>query len=319
MDHGMEIDCQHVAPSDDHFTGRMRFHQSWYRRHVLDLPPGPNPAARGQLYGNMLRAEDGNRGFNFLSAAIHRCAAARLAENKGAVEPFRLRNNLLSSQPMCFNLFAPLKLDLDLATAVIRSLPGVSNEIRVTDVKLEFPPPEEQHLGDRTAFDAWIEYSRGDRHGFIGIETKLTETFSPKEYAFAPRYSRWLTEPGWWWQSGAEQHFKNPQFNQMWRNHLLAFAMLNQPTKRYQEAFCAVIHHDQDTTCPMAIAAYRQHVAALAQPTLLQWPLNEVITRWRGALADRAHHDWMNAFRLRYLGPSASEPAWRLFGRDGNH
>src|SRR5271167_32634 len=100
VDHGMEPDCRHTAPSDDHFTGRMRFHQSWYRRHVLNLPPGPNPAAHGQLYGNMLRAEDGNRGFNFLSEAIYRCAEDRLAENKGAVEPLRFRNNLLSSQPM---------------------------------------------------------------------------------------------------------------------------------------------------------------------------------------------------------------------------
>src|SRR4051794_12990890 len=114
LDHGMELDCRHIAPSDDHFTGRMRFHQSWYRRHVLDLPAGPNEAARGQLYGNMLRQDDGSRGFNFLSEPIYRCAEARLAQNRGAVEARRLRNNLLSSQPMCFNLFAPLKFDLRL-------------------------------------------------------------------------------------------------------------------------------------------------------------------------------------------------------------
>jgi hypothetical protein len=47
-----------------------------------------------------------------------------------------------------------------------------------------------QHL-DLTAFDAWIEYRCGERKGFIGIETKLTESFSQAEYSFAsPGYSR---------------------------------------------------------------------------------------------------------------------------------
>jgi hypothetical protein len=297
----------------------MRFHQSWYRRHVLDLPAGRNPAARGRLYGNMLRPEDGSRGFNFHSADIYRCAVDRLAENKGAVEPLRLRNNLLSSQPMCFNLFAPLRHDIDLATALIQLLPGVPKDIRVTRVELEFAPPKQQYLDDLTAFDAWIEYTRGECHGFLGIETKLTEPFSRAEYAFTrPGYSRWLATPGWWWQPGAEGHFQNPQYNQMWRNHLLAFAMLNQPTKQYQEAFCAVIHHDQDTICPQAIGNYRLHVTSTAQPTLLQWTLSDVVTRWRGALSDRTHHDWLNAFRLRYLGLNASHPAWLLFSQIGN-
>jgi hypothetical protein len=34
----MGIICRHVAPHDDAFTARMRFHQSWYRAAVLNLP-----------------------------------------------------------------------------------------------------------------------------------------------------------------------------------------------------------------------------------------------------------------------------------------
>lgn len=33
----------------------------------LGLPPGPNPSARGELYGNMLQAKDGLTGSNFIT------------------------------------------------------------------------------------------------------------------------------------------------------------------------------------------------------------------------------------------------------------
>jgi|SRR3954453_5456657 hypothetical protein len=154
MDHGMEADCRHIHPRDNAFMGRMRFHQSWYRRGVLGLLPGPNPHARNELYGNMLTGADGSRGFNFLSEEIYRCAQDRLAQNTGAIDPRKLRNNLLSSQPMCFNLFALLKSNLALTSRLIPLLPGAPQGIRVTRVELEFAPSKDQHLNDRTAFDA---------------------------------------------------------------------------------------------------------------------------------------------------------------------
>ena len=73
-----EPNCRHVSPAADRqspFTGRMRFHQSWYRRTVLGLAPGPNPHARGEPYGNMLRLEDGLAGMNFLTPEVRRGVA----------------------------------------------------------------------------------------------------------------------------------------------------------------------------------------------------------------------------------------------------
>lgn len=64
----LEPDCAHCNPRDDDFTHRMRVHQSWYRKSVLKLRPGPNPHARGEPYGNMLHEKDGEAGKNFLSA-----------------------------------------------------------------------------------------------------------------------------------------------------------------------------------------------------------------------------------------------------------
>ena len=97
------------------------------------------------------------------------------------IEPDRLFNNLLSSQPMAFNLFCPLRQmceeSLEVATQVIKAaLPDYPIH-RVTDVDLEFIPEKYTELtGDKSAMDAIIEFVDTDgRDGFIAIETKYSE------------------------------------------------------------------------------------------------------------------------------------------------
>lgn len=308
----LETDCRHIAPSDDAFTARMRFHQSWYRRHVLGLPPGPNPNAAGALYGNILCEHDGVAGWNFVTGAIHTYAEDRLAKDPTHIEPHRLRNNLLSSQPLCFNLFVPLALDLTLTTKLVSTLPGLEHIKRVTAVKLEYAPtPRIEFLNDGTSFDAWVEYERMDgKLGFIGIETKLTEPFSNANYPFDARYARWMTKGDWWWQPGAETAFPNLTFNQLWRNHLLAFALQHKSPRNYAECYCAVVSHPLDAACPKAVTAYAAHLLPAGNKTLLSWPLNILLNTWRPLATTREEHFWIQALRLRYLDLEASEASW---------
>lgn len=303
--------CHHMSPGDDDFTKRMRFHQSWYRVHVLRLPPGPNPAAGGALYGNMLREEDGRAGWNFLNAQVHASVEARLRQDPRGLEAGRLRNNLLSSQPMCFNLFAPLAGDHALATRLMRALPGLPEDLEVTGIRFEYAPDKESHLKDNTAFDVWVEYvlPSGAR-GFVGIETKLTEPFSRARYEFSERYLRWKRHSDWWWREGAEASFADQRFNQLWRNHLLAFAMLHQDDSRYTHGYCALVHHEGDSGCDQAVQAYRQLLRPEAAHTLLVWRLGDLMERWTSQDLARAHREWINAFRLRYLDLGASRHAW---------
>src|SRR4030042_3566117 len=103
-------------PKTNLLTSRMRKHQSWYRAYELHLPygtgPGPNDTTS---YGNMLTRVDGEAGRNFLTQEIYEVVLDRIAQGSGAVEKYRLLHNMLSSQPMCFNLFGPLVRDHDLA------------------------------------------------------------------------------------------------------------------------------------------------------------------------------------------------------------
>ena len=116
---GGDLDLGPQYGGDAPFAARMRRHQSWYRAQVLGVGcgTGPRPSSTAR-YGNMLTREDGDRGLNFVTPTAFAAARDRVAAGGGAVEPFRLFHNMLSSMPMCFNLFGPLIDDPELATRV---------------------------------------------------------------------------------------------------------------------------------------------------------------------------------------------------------
>ena len=163
-------------PKDPPFTARMRLHQSWYRARVSERPRGVGPRPTNKtFYGNMLTQADGEeRGLNFLTPHIFTIARRRLAEKRGTIDRYRVLCNMLSSQPMCFNLFGPLVDDRELATALVQALlPGEVEA--VTRVLIEYAPePPAGYLNDRTAFDAFIEYTRPDRsQGFLASRDEV--------------------------------------------------------------------------------------------------------------------------------------------------
>jgi hypothetical protein len=288
---------------DAPFARRMRLHQSWYRAHVLSLECGTGPTASSErAFGNMLTRTDGDAGANFLTPEIFRVAQRRLAENRGAVEPYRLKHNMLSSQPMCFNLFGPLVDDLSLATRLVRAHWG-KNIAHVTRVVVEWAPtPKREHLDDKTAFDAFIEVEFQDgRMGFIGIETKLTEPFS-KQRSDKPSYRRWMTPDGPW-RDDVSDRVAEVAHNQLWRNHLLAEAVLRHPASPYQEGHLAVVYHPLDERCTSTIASYQ---TLLREPKAVEdLPLDRLVAAWQEELGEGS---WLDAFRARYIDLAPSAP-----------
>src|SRR4051812_30576376 len=112
LDH-LDFGPQHDG--DEEFAARMRFHQSWWRAAELGVAYGNGPTAKGSPHGNFLLPGDAEDGCNFLTPEIFAVANERMKAG-GGVERYRNLHNLLSSQPMCFNLFAPLCRNRDLAT-----------------------------------------------------------------------------------------------------------------------------------------------------------------------------------------------------------
>lgn len=293
------------CPSDDPFTARMRRHQSWYRAHILHVPfgVGPKPTSTTQ-YGNMLTLADGKAGRNFLTPEIAEVARARVAEGAGAVEPFRLFHNMLSSQPMCFNLFGPLVRDTALAARLLPTLVP-ERDAEVTRVLLECAPePAADYLGDRTAFDAFIEYRTPDhRLHALGIETKLTESFSAKVYD-REEYRRWMNVPNRPWLPDADARVEAVEHNQLWRDHLLAVAVRHQAGSPYATSRLLVVHHPEDRRCVQVCAGYRALLRD-GDDTVSSIALDRLVDAWSPLVEPSARAVWLEPFRARYLELSA--------------
>ena len=99
------------------------------------------------------------------------------------IQQKRLRRNLLSSQPLCFNLFGYLGEHPATLLPWVRQLSPDAEE--VVDVALEWAPTDNALGG--SAFDAFVEYTLpGRRRGFIGIECKYAENLAKAQPKPAP-------------------------------------------------------------------------------------------------------------------------------------
>ena len=94
----------------------------WRENH--NFPIGKS--IRGNYYGNYLEEafayETRN---NFLTENIRNLVENEIKKSKitGAlIDRNRMYCNLLSSQPLCFNLFGELKYNLDIATRVLKNV-----------------------------------------------------------------------------------------------------------------------------------------------------------------------------------------------------
>ena len=308
-------DASDLGPQYDRdpaFTARMRFHQSYYRANVLRVACGTGPAPdSARRYGNMLTREDGAAGRNFLTPQIDEVVKRRIAESSDRVEPFRLLHNLLSSQPMCFNLFGPLVVDRERAARLLGALfPG--EVARVNEVKIEHAPaPAYEYLDDRTSFDAFIDYERpnGER-AFIAVETKLTDSFSPKR-CDKPAYRRWMSGARKIWRDSVDERVTDPSHNQVWRNHLLAIALRDHRGSLYVAGRSIVIRHPLDQDGARAVAGYRALLReGDGEPSFGELELDVVADEFEKVATREEERAWLAALRARYVSMESSEAAW---------
>lgn len=148
--------------ADTPWAAGCRWLQAWWRKERLSAPPGPHRVSDpDRLVASMLPV-DGWHDANFLNADVVAAVEQRLGQHDagGLINPDRLRRNLLSSQPLCFNLFGYLAHHPDLVARWLRSIG--CDAVEVTTVKVESAPVKEKPSGGGAAFDAFVEYRRTD-------------------------------------------------------------------------------------------------------------------------------------------------------------
>ncbi len=217
-----------IAASDTGRIKKARIHQGWWRAFVLKQEQGRRPNSKDKKICSTVPDYDGYLG-NFITpeigqlaldvAAIHNDPSRKSA---GIIQIDRLKNNLLSSQPLCFNFFGMLAFDHKFALEVIQQFfPEITN---FREVKFEFAPtPKTKFTGDNSAYDVALEVEIDGKIGLIGIECKYTESFSPKEYR-SERYKKLYDVSRNF--VGSYQELTTSRFNQLFRNQMIAESLL---------------------------------------------------------------------------------------------
>jgi hypothetical protein len=252
---------------------------------------------RGVPLGTRLQMPDAKTHlWNYLTEGIRdvvraEVLGARRGDGKLFGEP-RIFNDLLSSQPLCFNLFGELKLDLALAGRVLRRL--VPGKIKtVHRIEFEHSPGrgDPRYTADRSAFDVYVEYETiGGEKGFLGIEVKYHENLNDALAPHRERYDQVAQSMACFYASRLADLRMKP-INQLWRDHMLAGSMLL--ADGWKKGMFVVLYPAENTH---AAAAIRKYQACLADSTTFgSWTLEsfimslekESVVGWIGELKDR--------------------------------
>jgi len=202
--------------SEPMLRANYRLLQSWYRQTVLLAPAG---RYRGKYRGNQISPEwlSDHPNANFLTKEVIDYVTNRVPEVLalgGAIEETRLKGNLLSSQPLCFNLFGHLRAFPEHAATVLAATFDLDIE-KIETIEVEWAPDPSLHLGDKTAFDAFAASRQStpkiSRNGSTtGPSTDVSRTTLQVDSSPGrPRSSR-LNRPtssgethSWWQASGS--------------------------------------------------------------------------------------------------------------------
>lgn len=179
----------------------------------------------------------------------------------------RLLENLLSSQPMAFNVFLPLKWNnFEVGNVVFKELFPFLNIKQLTDIKMEFVPGDGAGKNDRkittdnSCFDVYVEYEniKGQKGG-IGIEAKYTESFSNSDYwkqtgYKKDRYINAIEKYSAQFSMEYAKEYLQPTYNQLFRNQLLAEEVKD---KFKMNCILAVVFSEEDSKCIDTVNNFR--------------------------------------------------------------
>ena len=216
------------------------------------------------------------------------------------IDAGRMCANLLSSQPMAFNLFVPLQRDLELATTVFAALlPGRCG--RVTEIGFEYSPGrgDRRYTHDGSAFDVFVRFDtpKGGM-GFVGIEVKYHENLSQDADDHRPRYDEVADAMACFAPQWREQLRSRP-LQQIWRDHLLAGAC--RMVDGFTDGLFAFVSPASNTACGDALKAYM--TCLTTSDTFVHWSLESLVA----AVMANTDARWIHEFADRYLAFSKVE------------
>lgn len=287
-----------LVTTDNPFQRRARLLQALWREEQ-GLPIGDH---RGRPLGSRLAMPVAKNGLtNYLTDTIRAVVRTEVldpARDRGKLfaQP-RIFNDLLSSQPLCFNLFGELQRDLALASRVLRRMTRGRVD-HVTAIAFEYSPGrgDAKYTGDRSAFDVFVEYlSPGGTTGFAGIEVKYHEGLNDEPAPHRPRYDELAAAMGCF-DASTMPRLRQKPLQQVWRDHMLAGSLLLDRERGYEDGFFAFLYPKDNANCARAVESYSACLTTTI--TFAPWTLEALVE----AIKIAGGGAWIELFERRYLG-----------------
>ena len=164
--------------SYEDFKRKTRAHQIEFRENEMEVGFDTFP--------NVLPESKARKGLIFFKGFREEI----MAELKKPVAPTsthysgQMLTNLLRSEHIPYNIFFPMKKDLEGTKRLFNKILGKEEISSIEDIKIEYHPiPIQEYLDDHTSFDVYVPYrNQSNQRCGIGIEVKSTE----KEYPLKP-------------------------------------------------------------------------------------------------------------------------------------
>ena len=292
---------------DNPLRAQLRRHQGWWRQ---------KDAARG-LAGSLNKSRTNPvvsmlgtlNGFSpnlmteeAIASAVATIARMKSSPGPGLIQVDRLERNLLSSQPLCFNLFGHLSATPTALLPWVQSIDDAATQVDL--IQLEIAPTSEPLGG--SAFDAFVEYRSNGKRRFLGIECKYAESLATAKPKNVEKYVA-ETVPPLWKEGAATPSEKptaspldTPKLRQFWFNTLLVHRVLGALADgKYDRGLSVVVAMEQDAPAREACAAVSGWLEK-GEPLRFS-PIQDVVRLVAG------HDAWKNDFQERYLDLDKSE------------
>lgn len=251
-------------PNDSRFKSTARLLQAlWREEKGLAIGVYRNPKGGRRKLGSRIDGKSAKLGNNFLSPDIAKLVFRESVyrEIGAMIDQERLWTNLLSSQPLCFNLFGGMKLDANKANRFFRHL-FPDYVASVEGIHFEHSPGRGNpaFTDDHTAFDVFVVCKTVDGcSGFIAIEIKYSETMAEPLAALRPRYDELSNSIGVYNVPDSLALRGNP-LQQLWREHMLSRSMIENGL--YSTGRFIVIYPKLNNQCARAVKAYQSHLVS---------------------------------------------------------
>jgi hypothetical protein len=245
-----------LVAGDAPWQAELRLRQARWREQ-LGQPAG---LAGQRRLGSRLPA--GDETSNFLTPVVARAVAEAKAQPGALVSAPRIYDNMLSSQPLAFNLFAELGADLNLAGSVGHLLwPDMLDTVE--EIRFEWSPGRgsRRYLANRSAFDvALIGRDASGARTCVGIEVKYHEDLtqdpgSPDN----PRYLEVAAASGVFHDPAAPALQALP-LRQIWFDHLLALSMTGDVPDDFARTRFVLLAPAINSAAVAVDVAYRAHL-----------------------------------------------------------